>query len=82
MGCCGEQRAALKGLSPPPAPAPRAAPPQHGPVWLQCTQRAPMRVLGAVTGAAYEFSPARPTALVDPGDAAVLLRTGSFRLAS
>ena len=43
--------------------------------------REPMRMLvrGPVTGRTYDFSPQRPTQMVETHDADLLLRTGRFR---
>jgi hypothetical protein len=57
----------------------QAPPPSTGPIWVHCTRDGPLRVVGAVTGISYEFSAARRRSLVDPRDAAVLLRTGPFQ---
>lgn len=50
-------------------------------VTLRCTDTAPVRVWGPVTGRRYDFSGAEAAQPVDAGDAAVLLRSGVFRRA-
>jgi hypothetical protein len=48
---------------------------------LRYTEGTPIRVWGAVTGRAYEFTDAEPAQAVDPRDAAILTRGGLFRRA-
>ena len=54
---------------------------QLNPVALQCTAQLPLRIWGAVTGRAYEFSDAEAVLPVDPRDAAILTRGSFFRRA-
>lgn len=49
-------------------------------VTLQFQGRSSIVVRGPATGVSYSFSPAEPVRYVNAGDAAVLLRTGSFRV--
>jgi len=54
---------------------------QLTPVALHCTAQLPLRIWGAVTGRAYEFSDAEAVLPVDPRDAAILTRGYFFRRA-
>jgi hypothetical protein len=55
---------------------------QLTPVALHCTAQLPLRIWGAVTGRAYEFSDAEAVLPVDPRDAAILTRGYFFRRAA
>jgi hypothetical protein len=72
-----------------PAPAPAEPAPGNGRAWgqltpvpLHCTAQLPLRIWGAVTGRAYEFSDAEAVQPVDPRDAAILTRGYLFRRAA
>ena len=45
---------------------------------LRYTETSPILVRGPVSGRQYEFSGSKPVQVVDPRDAAALLRTGFF----
>ncbi len=64
-----------------PAPAKGLSWGQLTPVALHCTAQLPLRIWGAVTGRAYEFSDAEAVLPVDPRDAAILTRGCFFRRA-
>jgi hypothetical protein len=90
MGCCGKARANL-GISRAAAAANTAVQGSARTVssYPLATGTAPLRlryigtpgvvVRGPATGKPYTFTTAEPTHVIDPKDAAVLLRTQYFR---
>ena len=85
MGCCGQNRAALRrrlSVSPttPPTVEVVEPPTEAGPpVRLHYLQSRAILVRGPATGRIYQFSAAHADGNVDGRDAALLLRTGLFR---
>ena len=85
MSCCGQGRMALRSSQVGAAPLGAGAVQPAGGAMARAV--APMRYLGAapvvvrgaITGAAYPFSAARPVQSVDARDVAGLLRRGIFR---
>ena len=87
MGCCGQNRAALRRrltVSPSNPPAVEVVEPPASagpPVRLHYVQSRAILVRGPVTGRIYQFSAAHADGNVDSRDAAPLLRTSLFRQA-
>jgi len=85
MSCCGQGRMALKASQAGAAPTAGAGAARPGgsamaraPARMRYLGVAPIVVHGAITGAAYPFSAARPVQWVDARDVAGLLRQGIF----
>jgi hypothetical protein len=78
MGCCGQGRAALvEGRA-----TGTQTPAQAGSaVRIEFTQQASVLIRGPATGRHYQFHAGAQTQPVDPRDAAVLVKSGYFRLA-
>jgi len=92
MGCCGQGRAELRGMTTPAAPttgperpvaaAATARPVEGvgvGGIMLRYLERSPIQARGPVTGRQYAFSGEQPVRAVDRRDAEGLLQTGFFR---
>lgn len=79
MGCCGQNRTALRltpGAATAPAPARGAV--RAAPIRLRWRRRVTAVVDGPVSRTRYAVSAEVPVIAVDPRDAAGLLRTGFF----
>jgi len=78
MGCCGQGRAALvqgKAIGQPMLAQAGAG------VRIEFTQPTSVLVRGPATGRHYQFHAGARTQQVDPRDAAMLVKSGYFRLA-
>ena len=78
MGCCGQGRAALVmgRATEQPRPVRSAAG-----VRIEFTQPTSVLIRGPATGRHYQFHAGARTQQVDPRDAAMLVKSGYFRLA-
>jgi hypothetical protein len=87
MGCCGENRAALRAQPratqalPPPHPRPPTADDPSG-VPVEYRGDAPILLRGMESGRIYTFSPARRVRLVAGPDTRQLLQSPLFALSS
>lgn len=82
MGCCGQNRTALRltpgAVTAPAAPAPARGAVRAASIRLRWRRRVTAVVDGPVSRTRYAVSAEVPVIAVDPRDAAGLLRTGFF----